>query len=102
MLQRPAGSELNAEVSRAVEARGFERLMALAVDPAASPEARALARAQVVAAKTKLATGSAEEAAFHDGLLARIDQFEHEPDRFIIAKPLEAPPGMPIGDDEEM
>ena len=102
LLQRPAGSGLDVEVSRAVESRGLEHLMALAVDPKASPQARAIARAQVIDVKGSLASNSLEETAFKDAMATRIEQFEREPDRFVVARPLEVPPGMPIGDDEVM
>jgi hypothetical protein len=31
----------------------------------------------------------------------RIDQFLEDPKRFVVATPVPAPPGMPIGDDGE-
>ncbi len=34
-------------------------------------------------------------------LIHRIKQFQDDPEKFVVAKPIEAPPGMPIGDDEE-
>jgi hypothetical protein len=37
-----------------------------------------------------------------DAYLAhRIKQFQDDPEKFVAAKPIEAPPGMPIGDGEE-
>jgi len=33
-------------------------------------------------------------------LIHRIKQFQDEPAKFVAAKPIEAPPGMPIGDDQ--
>jgi hypothetical protein len=33
-------------------------------------------------------------------LVRRIEEFERDPAKFVPAKPIEAPPGMPIGDDE--
>jgi len=34
-------------------------------------------------------------------LIHRIQQFQSDPAKFVVAKPIEAPPGMPIGDDED-
>jgi hypothetical protein len=35
-------------------------------------------------------------------LIHRIQQFQSDPAKFVAAKPIEAPPGMPIGDDEDL
>jgi hypothetical protein len=34
-------------------------------------------------------------------LVHRIREFQADPAKFIAAAPIEAPPGMPIGDDED-
>jgi hypothetical protein len=34
-------------------------------------------------------------------LIERIQEFERDPAKFVPAPPVEAPPGMPIGDDED-
>jgi hypothetical protein len=34
-------------------------------------------------------------------MIERIQEFERDPQKFVPSKPVEAPPGMPIGDDEE-
>ena len=34
-------------------------------------------------------------------LIERINEFERDPAKFTPVKPIEAPPGMPIGDDED-
>jgi hypothetical protein len=34
-------------------------------------------------------------------LMHRIKQFQDDPAKFVAAAPIEAPPGMPIGDDED-
>ena len=103
VLKRPAGNGLDVEISRAVEGRGVEHLLALAMNASASAEARAAARAEAVRLKSLLPVGSTpEELAFHDAWIARIEEFESDPAKFVPAKPVEAPPGMPIGDDEVM
>ena len=101
--QRPAGSGLDVAISRAVEARCVEHLLQLAMDASASFEARALVRAQLERLRTQPATGvGPDESALHAAMVARIEEFEREPSKFIPAKPIDAPPGMPIGDEEDM
>ena len=34
-------------------------------------------------------------------MIDRINDFKRDPAKFVPAKPIEAPPGMPIGDDED-
>ncbi len=98
---RPAGSGLDVAVSRAVESRGLEALLRLAMDPAASSEARAIARAYALSlANTEANVPAGDEAAFQAAMVARIAEFEHDPERFTPAKAIEAPPGMPIGEEE--
>ncbi len=100
----PGGATgLTAEVKHAVDNRILEALLALGANPAASAETQATVRAEVTALKAKLATsGSAgEEGSFTAMEVARIDEFLHDPAKFVAAKPVPAPPGMPIGDDEE-
>jgi hypothetical protein len=38
--------------------------------------------------------------AFRAEEVARIDEFFRDPAKFVPAKPIPAPPGMPIGEDE--
>jgi hypothetical protein len=100
---RPSVEGLSAEVSRAVEMRAVEALLSLAANPAASAETRAIVLNKlgpIAAAGTSL--NSPEEIAHHDALRARILEFERDPTKFVPAKAVEAPPGMPIGDEETM
>jgi hypothetical protein len=80
-------------------------MLALAVTPEASSQARAIASAHVTdVLKDLTATPTPEdtaEAIHRAALVARIKQFESDPAKFVPAKPVEAPPGMPIGDDED-
>ncbi len=84
-------------VRNAINARILEWLLALAANPEASFEARAITRARLVALRPTLASDPISQAE-----AARIDQFLQDPTKFTPAKPIEAPPGMPIGDDEIM
>jgi hypothetical protein len=104
---RPTQPNLSAEVGRAIETRTIEALLSLAANPATSNEARAIVAAALhqrlagdpTAASTAIST---EEVAHQAALHNRIDEFFRDPAKFIPSKPLEAPPGMPIGDDEIM
>jgi hypothetical protein len=99
---RPTSTGLSTEVSRAIESRTIESLLALAANPAASAEARAITAVQLDAYKRLAAASTTpEETAHHEAILARITAFQTDPTKFTPAKPIEAPPGMPIGDTEE-
>ena len=103
---RPSGAGLDVVVSRAVEGRAIEALLTLAANTAASSEARFTARSYAVnlrAELTKVPENDIEaEVAFNQGIAARIAQFIDEPSKFAVSKAIEAPPGMPIGSDEDM
>ena len=102
--ERPAdGQGLPQEVERAVEFRVLEAMLSLSVDPEASSQARAITRAHLVELHRQwtIMPADAAEAAHRAALLARIDQWQREPEKFVVAKPVKAPPGMPIGDGEE-
>jgi hypothetical protein len=102
VADRPAGETLATEVSRAVEARTIEWLLALAANPAASAETRAIVAEKLAAYKSSgTISTTPEELAHHAALAARIDEFTRDPAKFVPAKAMEAPPGMPIGDDED-
>ncbi len=101
--QAPRARGLAAETQSAVESATLEGLLGLAASKQASPEARAIARFHVMALKTQLsASGSLprEGQAHRAAALARIALFERDPEKFVPAPPVDAPPGMPIGEDE--
>ncbi len=105
VAERPeAGHSMSSEVERAVEFRAVEAMLALAVNPAASSQARAIAlwhiRDLLKQWNSTPAPQDTAEAIHRAALIDRIERFEHDPDKFVPAKPVEAPPGMPIGDDE--
>jgi hypothetical protein len=93
---RNAQPTLSAEVQSAVYGRTVEALLALAADPKASLAVRAIAYAKLNGIKSRSGANS-PLAAY---LAHRIQQFQNDPAKFVISKPLEAPPGMPIGEDE--
>ncbi len=101
--QRPSG--LAAETARAVEFRGIEAMLSLALNPTASTQARALTQAHLnalVARWTAEQTpADPSEAAHRHAMVQRIQAAEHDPEKFTPAKTTPAPPGMPIGDDDE-
>ena len=105
--ERPEGGHsMTSEVERAVEFRALEAMLALSVNPAASSQARAIARSHiedVLKAMTSAAPleDTAEEI-HRKALIERMQEFERDPEKFVPSKPVEAPPGMPIGDDEVM
>ena len=97
---------MSSEVERAVEARGLEWMFSLAMNPAASSQVRAIARSHINDLLKQWTTEppptDSAEAIHRNGLIERIHEFETDPAKFAPAKPLPAPPGMPIGDSEEM
>ena len=104
--RRPDGGHtLSSEVARAVEFRALEAMLALAVNPAASTQARAITRSHLDDLQKSWTTGvpptDTAEAIHRTALLNRLTEFTHEPTRFVPAKPLPTPPGMPIGDDND-
>ena len=106
VAERPeAGHSMSSEVERAVEVRALEAMLALAVNPATSSQARAIARTHISDVLKQLTSTPAPEdtaeAIHRTALIGRINEFEHDPATFVPAPPIEAPPGMPIGDDED-
>jgi hypothetical protein len=84
-------------VASAVYARSVEALLALAADPDAGASVRAITAAKLDDLKRHADLGNPLEAY----LAHRIEQFENDPGKFVAATPIPAPPGMPIGDDED-
>jgi len=88
---------LGAEIRSAVHARTVEALLRLAADPKDSAEVRAICYAKLNELKRRSDVNSSLDAY----LAHRIKLFQDEPEKFVAAEPIEAPPGMPIGDGEE-
>ena len=104
--ERPAGGHsISSEVERAVEFRALEAMFTLALNPAASSQARAITRSHMEDIykqwTTEAAPADSAEAIHRKALVHRMDEFHVEQTKFIPAQVMEAPPGMPIGDDED-
>jgi hypothetical protein len=102
--QLPDGATgLAVQVKHAVDDRILEALLGLGANPEASAETQAIVRQSVVALRSKLASASGDDEDRAAAALetARIDQFLRDPEKFVPAKPIPAPPGMPIGEDAE-
>ena len=104
--ERPEnGHSMSSEVERAVEFRGLEWMLGLAVNAQASSQARAIALYHVTDLLKQWTAGQrptdTAEAIHRDAMIDRIKEFQRDPTKFVPAKPIEAPPGMPIGDDED-
>jgi Met-zincin/Domain of unknown function (DUF5117) len=102
--ERPeAGHSMSSEVARAVEFRALDAMLALAVNPAASSQARAITHSHIKDVLKELSTAppltDTAEAIHRAALIDRINEFEKDPAKFFPNKPVAAPPGMPIGDD---
>jgi hypothetical protein len=104
--ERPEGGHtMSSEVERAVEFRALEAMLALAENPAASSQARAITGSHIADVLKALTTAEqlkdTAEAIHRAALIDRINEFERDPAKFVPSKPVDAPPGMPIGDDDE-
>src|ERR1700733_3032839 len=88
---------MGAEVQAAVYARTVEALLALAADPNTSRAVRAITYTKLEDIRRRSDVSSPLDAY----LMHRIKQFQDDPAKFVAAAPIEAPPGMPIGDDED-
>ena len=101
-VSRPAQNKskspqtLMSEVQSAVYGRTVEALLTLAADAKSSLTVRAITYAKLEGIKAQGSTNS-PLAAY---LAHRIQQFQDDPAKFVTSKPLEAPPGMPIGEEE--
>lgn len=106
VAERPEGGHtMSSEVERAVEFRALEAMFSLAMNPEASSQARAITRSHLLDVLQQWTTEAkptdSAEAIHRAAMVARLQQFEREPEKFVPARPMEAPPGMPIGDDED-
>jgi hypothetical protein len=91
------GQGLFAEVQSAVYVRSVEALMRLAASSKDSAAVRAIVLGKLDQVKRQSDANSVTEAY----LIYRIDQFLDDPAKFQPAPPVAAPPGMPIGDEED-
>jgi hypothetical protein len=99
---RPQAAQQNAlpalasQVRSAVYARTVESLLTLAANPTASVAVRAVVYAKLDQIKRRGDPNSPLGAY----LGHRIQLLQSDPARFVAQKPIEAPPGMPIGDED--
>jgi hypothetical protein len=95
---------MSSEVERAVEFRALEAMLSLAMDPEASSQARAIIRSHLNDLHQQWTSAAplpdTAEAIHRAAMIHRIEEFTAEPSKFIMMKPVPAPPGMPIGEDE--
>ncbi len=99
----PQVKGLQGQMQRITETAVVEHLFGLAANNAASSEARAMARDEVVSLRGFIAgvlPTTNEQKALQAATLARIDLFLKEPEKFAPAPTPAVPPGQPIGDDE--
>ncbi len=90
-------SALQEEIQSAVYARTVEALLRLAADASDSTDVHAICYAKLDGIRRR-SDANSPLAAY---LAHRIKQFQDDPGKFTAAKTIEAPPGMPIGDDED-
>jgi len=99
----PQAKGLQGHTQRLTETAVVEHLLGLAVNSAASSDARDQARDEIIALRKFIAgvlPTTLEQRAQQFATLARIDLFLKEPDKFTPAPPAPVPPGQPIGDEE--
>ncbi|HME06972.1 MAG TPA: zinc-dependent metalloprotease, partial [Bryobacteraceae bacterium] len=92
---------LGAQVQRAVDGVVLYDLMALAGNEATPAQVRAIAFDKLMGLKTWLAGQASADAdlrAFQAYGVAQIKKYETNPKEISVPKPMEAPPGQPIGD----
>ena len=92
--EKSAGADLAGEVQRTVEYVMLARLIALAANPEATPQVRAIAYFKLTELHDKLAAAERASAAYGARL---ISQFFDNPKDFIPPKVPTPPPGQPIG-----
>jgi hypothetical protein len=88
---------MSGAVQSAVYARTVEALLTLAADPKGAVAVRAIVYGKLKEVERRSDPKSPLDAY----LIHRIQQFQSDPAKFVVAKPIEAPPGMPIGDEED-
>jgi hypothetical protein len=101
----PRKSGLEGLTQFTVEDATLDHLLALGASTEASPQAAAQARAEAEKLKAWLkgqtANLSPDQKAHNTAAEEKIESFEKDPTKFKAPPALEAPPGQPIGDDED-
>ncbi|MBI2686717.1 MAG: zinc-dependent metalloprotease [Acidobacteria bacterium] len=91
---------MRAEIQKTVNMAVLHHLMALAANEAAAPAARAQAHATLVSLRKDLSARRTADAAWnavYGFAAAQIERFERDPKVIPVPKPIEPPPGQPIG-----
>ena len=91
---------LSGEVQRVVDSVVLYHLMAPAANESASEQARAIAYDRLDLLKQALSSMASNDVAVRAHIrfaVAQIDRFQRNPKEITLPKPLEAPPGQPIG-----
>ncbi len=91
----PAGMER--QIAHAVDYVVVIRLIGLALDPSAPAEVRSIATAKVNELKYDLTTSGLSVALNY--AMDLIATFQRDPEELELPKPVEAPPGQPLGED---
>jgi hypothetical protein len=80
-------------------------MFSLSMNPVASSQARAIARSHIEDLEKEWTSAptltDTAEAIHRKAMIERIEEFEKDPAKFVPVKPVQAPPGMPIGDDND-
>ncbi|MBM3764425.1 MAG: DUF5117 domain-containing protein [Acidobacteria bacterium] len=96
----PVRAGMQSEIQKAVNMVALHHLMALAANEQAAPGARAQAAGALRRVKVALTNKGSNDAsweALYRFAIAQIDRFERDPKVIPVPKPLEPPPGQPIG-----
>ena len=99
-FKAPPRIGMQGEIQKTVDAVVLYHMMALAANDTAPAQARAIARHRLSKLAATLTAGAApgwEE--FHQYVRERVKRFEENPKESSVPKPVEAPPGQPIGCD---
>ena len=102
--KRPRVGGLASETQRVVDSVALYQLMALAVSDSAAGQARAIALSKIEDLNAFLNTfvTDPDQRAHHRFALAQLKRFQDDPKKMDFPKPLEPPPGQPIGVDNEL
>ena len=102
--KRPRVGGLASEAQRVVDTVALYQLMALAASDTAAAQARAIALSKIEDLQVYLnaPVTDPDQRAHHRLALAQIKRFEVDPKKMDLPKPIEPPPGQPIGMDDQM
>jgi hypothetical protein len=91
---------MRGEIQKTVNMAVLHHLMVLAANEAMAPAARAQAHAALVGLRKDLSARRAGDAAWlavYSFAAAQIERFERDPKVVTVPRPVEPPPGQPIG-----